>query len=244
MQAVAGRMGRVAGRIGAMPRSPTAWFTVSLVVAIMLVMIAEIAVSDHGLRWIVDTFGLHSNEADWTEPRFLLTLVTNQFLHGGSSHFFFNTIILLLAGSTLEQRVGPRGTLGIWLFGGVFSNFAHIALLPNVDSALIGASGGIAAVLGAVFVVGGGVGIPVRLRRGGGTLFSVTLPLVIGAWLTLQVVSFVQFLIVSPVPGTAYWAHLAGFAFGAFVAATFYPTSAWRLSDRSLMTTETASAGD
>lgn len=244
MQAVASRMEWVSRRVRAIPRGPTSWFTVLLIVAIMLVMIAEIVMSHHNLRRIIDTFGLHSNEADWMDPLFLITLVTNQFLHGSGGHFFFNMIILLLAGSTLEQRVGRRGTLGIWLFGGIFSNIAHVAFMPDAERALIGASGGIAALLGAVFVVSGGVGIPIRLWRGGRTLFTLTLPVAIGIWLTLQVVSFVQFLIVSPVPGTAYWAHLAGFAFGAFVAVTLHTTSAWRLSDRSLVATETASAGD
>lgn len=244
MQVVARRLERVSRAYAAVPQGPTSWFTASLVAVITLVMVVEVAIADHGLRWMVDTFGLHAGQTEWDSPLFLFTLVSSQFLHGDGSHFFFNALLLLLVGATLEQRIGWRNTLWIWFLGGIFSGIAHVAYMPDAERALIGASGGISVLLGAALVIGASVGIPVRLRRGGRPLFTLTLPMVIAAWLTFQVISFVQFLIVSPEPGIAYWVHLAGFAFGAFAATTLVTTSSWRLTGRSFGVNETASAGD
>jgi len=85
----------------------------------------------------------------------LLTAITSMFLHGGILHLGFNMWYLFLTGDNIEDRWGRLNFLIFYIVGGIFSVFLYSVLIPHQydNIPLIGASGAIAAVLGAYTVL-------------------------------------------------------------------------------------------
>src|SRR4249919_3593600 len=148
----------------------------------------------------------------WHDGR-LLTLVTALFIHANLLHLIGNGVFLLIFGVPAERRLGAWRLLLLFIVGGALANF--------VASLVIGASGGISALIGAYLVLfpKAKLGIVVPL---GLWLEFVRAPaaLLIGLWAGLQLV----FTFVGPAFGaTAWWAHLTGFAAGVLMALAFGP---------------------
>jgi len=77
--------------------------------------------------------------------------VTFQFLHGGIGHILLNMLGLYFLGMYLERDWGPARFLRFYLICGMFAGLAHVLLVislkQDLDIPLIGASGGVYAVL-------------------------------------------------------------------------------------------------
>lgn len=197
------------------------WVTYALMLAIMLVMSAEIIVSKHSTQIdaMLHTYGLVSSDFRWTDSGSYVPLVTFNFLHSSGRHFASNAIIMLFACAAVERHAGRRATLFVWLIGGIASGIAHLFIMPDAALALVGASGAISAIIGAAFVLGWCWALPVRLRRSGRTFFRIPLPAVTAIWVTFQAMSFISAKPHLEAGATvATWVHLAGFAFGALAA--------------------------
>jgi membrane associated rhomboid family serine protease len=197
------------------------WTTYGLLFSIVLVLLIEIGLAVRGmdLAGFVRSYGLVSTRFSWADPLTYLPLVTFNFLHAGAKHFATNVIILLFAGVAVEKHAGCRATMLIWLAGGMLSGIAHLFIFPGSDQALIGASGAVSALLGAALVIGWHWALPIRLWRGRKTLFSISLPVVTGIWLSLQLFGFAHVLSgATGHTGVATWAHLTGFTFGMLCA--------------------------
>ena len=82
-----------------------------------------------------------------------LTLVTSIFLHGGFFHLAGNMLYLWIFGNNIEDRLGPARFVAFYLLGGVLASMAHVLVDPASQLPMIGASGAIAAVLGAYFLL-------------------------------------------------------------------------------------------
>lgn len=161
---------------------------------------------------IASVFPLHQQVAPF---------LTSMFLHGGWMHLIGNMWILWIFGDNVEDRLGRWGYLGLYLVGGLVATLLH--LLTNAHSRVptIGASGAVAAVMGAYFRL-----YP-RAR-----VVTVFPPFVFGPYIQLPAVLFLGFwfllqffngtfsLLGKPgeVGGIAWWAHIGGFAFGLIVA--------------------------
>ena len=145
-----------------------------------------------------------------------LSLLTSMFLHGGWLHLLGNMLFLFIFGDNVEDAFGHVPYAGFYLAGGVASALVQGLASPSSAVPMVGASGAIAAVLGAYFV----------LYPHGRVLTLVPLlfffPVIeIPAFAFLLFWFALQFLsgIVAPVgpgldPGVAWWAHVGGFAFG------------------------------
>jgi len=220
------------------------WATYSLMLGILLAMTVEILVELQGANFVafMHTWGLVSADFSWTNPLTWVPLVTFNFLHSGARHFAGNTIMMLFAGAAVEKHAGRRATLFIWLVGGIAGGLAHLLVFPDATIALVGASGAIAAMLGAAVVIGWRWALPVRLWCGRRVLFSIPLPVVTGIWLAFQIYGFIRFAVLNPqASGVATWVHLAGFAFGALAALAL---SYWKQRSPGLTPAPVASAGD
>lgn len=138
------------------------------------------------------------------------TYLTYQFMHGDIWHFAGNMLVLWVFGPNVEDRFGRLWFLLFYLVGGVIAGAVHM-LVDN--TAVIGASGSIAAVTGAYLVL-----FP-RTRIRGFLFFFLIMPLVIPAtW-------FIGFAIFRDIAmrgigsgNVATAAHLGGYAFGISVA--------------------------
>lgn len=86
----------------------------------------------------------------WWTPA---SLVTFSFLHGGWMHLGFNILMLVAMGSGLEKSIGIKRYLMIYIGTTLFAAFAHLALYPASTMPVIGASGGISGIFGAMLVI-------------------------------------------------------------------------------------------
>ncbi|MCB1030013.1 MAG: rhomboid family intramembrane serine protease [Acidimicrobiales bacterium] len=82
-----------------------------------------------------------------------LSLFTALFLHGDIAHLGGNLLFLWVFGARVESRLGPANYLGLYLAGGVVATFGFIAANSTSAVPLIGASGAIAALMGAYLVL-------------------------------------------------------------------------------------------
>jgi len=147
--------------------------------------------------------------------------LTSMFLHGGWMHLIGNMWTLWIFGDNVEDRLGRLGYLGLYLVGGCAATVLHLVTNAHSTVPTIGASGAVAAVMGAYF----------RLYPHARVL-TVFPPFVWGPYLQLPAVMFLGwwFLLqffngtlsllgnAGHAGGIAWWAHIGGFAFGLIVA--------------------------
>jgi membrane associated rhomboid family serine protease len=148
-----------------------------------------------------------------------LTLFTSMFMHANILHIGSNMLYLWIFGNNIEDTVGHFMFVLFYLAGGIAASAAHIvsallatdpriAMIPTV-----GASGAIAAVLGAYLILFPRARV-ICLVFLGFLLTTVAVPalIVLALWFVLQLLGVAQ-----PSPtggGIAYWAHIGGFVAG------------------------------
>jgi membrane associated rhomboid family serine protease len=142
----------------------------------------------------------------------LLAPITYQFLHGGWVHLGVNMITLAAFGAPVERLLGVRRFVLFYLAAGAVAGFIHVLFFSGSDDPVIGASGAISGVFGAVLMA---------LRQVG--RLSSLLP-VAGIWIALNVF----FGIFGGTPGgggepVAWTAHIGGFVFGLVAFRFFLP---------------------
>jgi len=146
-----------------------------------------------------------------------LTLVTSMFLHGSILHIFLNMLFLFVFGPAIERNLGTVRFLLAYLLCGIAGGLTQVAVAPGSHVPEIGAPGAIAGILGAYLVTYPTNTIDTILPIGCFPLF-LRLPalLVIGAWAAIQFVhGFGSLSMRADHGGTAYFAHIGCFSFGA-----------------------------
>ncbi len=83
----------------------------------------------------------------------ILSFFSFMFLHGGFLHLLGNMWTLYIFGDNIEDRLGPFRYLIFYLLCGICSGLSHIALNIHSNVPTIGASGAIAGVMGAYFIL-------------------------------------------------------------------------------------------
>ena len=158
---------------------------------------------------------------DVAAGRHLITFLTAMFLHGSWSHILGNMVFLWAFGPEIEDAMNPGRYLAFYLAGGVVSMLAQVAAGPASNVPTLGASGAIAAVMGAFLITYPRDKIRTVLLIG----FFVTVTfvpafLLIGLWFFIQVVS-IGAVTNMATGGVAYMAHVGGVIFGAITARLF-----------------------
>src|SRR5512141_1084684 len=139
----------------------------------------------------------------------LLTLLTSMFLHGSLFHLLGNMLYLWIFGNNIEDRLGPVRFGLFYLVCGVAASLTHVLFEPGSRIPMIGASGAIAGVLGAYWIV-----FPrARVKTFIFLIFYidvVAIPagIVLGIWFLLQILN------VGMGGGVAWFAHIGGFLAG------------------------------
>jgi membrane associated rhomboid family serine protease len=146
-------------------------------------------------------------------------IFTSMFMHAGWLHLGGNMLYLWIFGDNVEDSMGPVKYLLFYLFGGVVASLAHILTNPGSQIPTVGASGAIAAVLGAYLVLYPRARVMTIIPLGF-FLRMTTLPasLVLGFWFLLQIVNGLLTLGSSDIGGVAFWAHIGGFLTGVVLA--------------------------
>jgi membrane associated rhomboid family serine protease len=149
----------------------------------------------------------------------LSTLFTSMFMHGGLLHLGGNMLYLWIFGDNVEDAMGHGRYLFFYLFGGLFASAIHIFTSPGSQIPTVGASGAIAASLGAYLVLFPRSRVVSILPLG---LFwrVTTVPaiIVLGLWFILQLFQGLVSLGGPDVGGVAFWAHIGGFVAGFVLA--------------------------
>ena len=116
-----------------------------------------------------------------------LGMFTSMFLHGGWLHLLGNMLFLWIFGNNVEDRVGPIPFLLFYLVGGIAAALTQVVIDPSSNVPLVGASGAIAAALGAYIVLFPGARILSLVFLGFFyQLLEVPAILVLGIWFALQ----------------------------------------------------------
>ncbi len=159
--------------------------------------------------------------ANITTGRDLITLLTSMFIHGSWLHIIGNMVFLWAFGPEIEDAMNPLRYLIFYLVGGLVAMLAQIAASPSSTVPTLGASGAIAAVMGAFLVTYPRDEIRVLLIIFVFVRFTM-LPaaLIIGVWFVMQLFSAGSVATVQS-GGVAYLAHVGGAIFGAVTARLF-----------------------
>jgi len=144
-----------------------------------------------------------------------VTIFTSMFMHAGLVHIGGNMLYLWIFGDNVEDSMGHFKYLVFYLVGGLVASLTHLATNPGSPIPTVGASGAIAAVLGAYLVLYPRSHIATFIPIGFFLRLAV-LPasIVLVLWFVMQLFSGFLSLGGSDVGGTAFWAHIGGFIAG------------------------------
>ena len=139
-----------------------------------------------------------------------LSVLVSMFLHGSILHLAGNLLFLWVFGNNIEDHLGIVRFVLFYVVGGVVATLAHVLLDVDSTIAMVGASGAIAAVMGAYLVWFPNA--PVRTLLTFFFIFVVHLRAkwLLGFWFVLQ-------FFTSPNSGVAWAAHVGGFVFGVLI---------------------------
>jgi membrane associated rhomboid family serine protease len=160
------------------------------------------------------------------------TVFSSTFLHGGWLHLIGNMWYLWIFGDNVEDRMGHGKFTVFYVAGGAASGVLHAMMNPDSPLPTVGASGAIAAVLGAYLVLFPHARIitlvPVFIVI---QLMALPAVVVLGLWFVFQFFSGALSLYASGASGgTAWWGHIGGFAFGVLLGRLLGARSAARRS--------------
>jgi len=159
--------------------------------------------------------------AQITSGHHLITILTAMFMHGSWSHIIGNMVFLWAFGPEIEDAMGRGRYLAFYLLGGLIAMLAQVAADPHSTVPNLGASGAIAAVMGAFIVT-----YPRDRIKSLLIIFIfvkvtfIPAALLIGFWFLTQLVHAGAVAQVQT-GGVAYLAHVGGFIFGAVTARWF-----------------------
>jgi len=212
------------------PTRRTPIVTLSLVVTCFVVFAWELGLLASGgepaLEGFITRWGVVPADltAAWARGDYLsqetATLVTSQFLHGSWLHLLGNMLYLWIFGNNVEDRFGRVGFLGFYLLGGALAGISQVAIDPSSTVPTIGASGAIAATLGAYFVLFPRARVTSLVFLGFFyQLIDVPAVIVLGFWFVLQLIDGLTELgAIQAGGGVAFFAHIGGFVAGAVMA--------------------------
>lgn len=208
------------------PARRTAWIVRGVLAANVGLFVAELVQGPHLEAFlyrfgIVPAYWIATDASDLLQwPGLVATLFTSQFLHGSPLHLGSNMLYLWIFGDNVEDRLGHGRFVLLYLGSGLVAGVAQLLMHPHSSVPMIGASGAIAGVLGAYFLLFPFARvvtlIPVFL-----VWEFVELPafVFLGFWFFLQwLQGFLTIGQVADVGGIAWWAHVGGFVSGLLFA--------------------------
>ncbi len=195
------------------PSRTIPFVTVTIIVLNVLVFLYQSSLGDDGATaWIV-TWGLTPAAFSW------VTVATSMFLHGGLLHVGGNMLYLWIFGDNVEDRMGHGRFLTFYLLCGTSAALAQTWTSPESPVPMVGASGAVAGVMGAYFVLYPQSRILTLVPFLFLHLVEIPALFFLGIWFLMQFVNGLGSLAAvsqgQPTGGIAFWAHAAGFAAGA-----------------------------
>ena len=194
------------------PSRTTPYITVTIIILNALAWVVELNLPREALPAFLQVYGVVP--ADFQPP----TLVTSMFLHGSWLHVIGNMWYLWIFGDNVEDRLGHGRFVAFYLLCGIAAAFGQILWDPLSRLPTIGASGAIAGVMGAYFVLYPRSRVltlvPLFLFW---ELIEIPAIYLLGFWFVMQLFSAGAIAVTSSTGGggIAFMAHVAGFVAGA-----------------------------
>ena len=196
--------------------------TVALIFANVAVFLYQLTLPEAGVRELFLQYGIvpaRLTDAAWAARHglgfSLVPFLTTQFLHGGWLHLLGNMWMLWVFGDNVEDRFGRLGFLAFYLFSGAVAGLAHFVTGPGSEIPAVGASGAIAGVLGAYFLLFPSSRVLTLIPIFFYPLFVELRAFVfLGLWFVMQLLSGTIALLGPGATGIAWWAHIGGFIAG------------------------------
>ena len=187
----------------------------------MLTLLAPLTPFSGGLTAVQTDLGFRASYFT-NDQSHLYTIFTNLFIHASFFHVIGNMLFLFLIGNSYEERVGKNKFVATYLIAGVAGTLVESVVLSGSNSLMIGASGAIAGVMGAMLLLYPRDKVPMFLL----IIFlpAVSVWLAVGSWFAWQV--FLAFSTPGALVGggVGFGAHFGGFLAGMLVA-HLYPQS-------------------
>ena len=166
----------------------------------------------------IGAFGLVPADFSW------LAVLTSMFVHGGLMHVAGNMLYLWIFGDNVEDRMGHGRFVAFYLLCGAAAALAQTAAAPDSPVPMVGASGAIAGVMGAYFVLYPKSRV-LTLIPFPITVVEIPAVYLLGLWFVMQFVNGVATMTPPQdgalAGGVAFWAHAAGFGAGALLVLLF-----------------------
>ncbi len=200
------------------PSRTTPFMTIGLIFVNSIVYLYELQL------WLLDErlFQIFIRHYGLVPVRFTFTsAVTSMFVHANLLHVVGNMWFLWIFGDNVEDRLGHVRFLGFYLLCGLVAAIVQTAAVPLSFLPTVGASGAIAGVMGAYFVLYPRSRVLTMIFPF--IFWVVELPAVffLGYWFVLQLLSVGSMADTASAGGVAFWAHIAGFVTGAVMVFVF-----------------------
>ena len=157
--------------------------------------------------------GAHEPPPGALQP-YILTVLTSMFMHGSWTHILGNMLFLWIFGNNIEDHLGHGKYLLFYLAGGVAAAMTLLLSGPTSEIPTIGASGAIAAVMGAYFFLFPRAKVQTLVFFIFITVVRIPAWIFLGIWFVMQLFEGTF----GAAQGVAVWAHVGGFLFGVLVA--------------------------
>lgn len=195
------------------------YLTILIIIINIYVFIKYLLFGDVELT--VSKFALIPQLIDLFDYKTLYPFITSQFLHGGFFHIISNMWFLWIFGDNVEEKIGRFKYLSLYLLSGIAGAFLQYIISPESSVPMLGASGAVSGVLGAYFVLFKHHYIKsMVLLFFIATTVNVPAGIYIFYWFIIQLFQGVLSIpgLNAEAGGTAFFAHVGGFAAGYFIA--------------------------
>ena len=185
-------------------------FTIIFIVLNCVAFLFELSLGEKGLEPFLYQWAVVPTQFAW------ITVLTSMFLHGGWLHILGNMLYLWIFGDNVEDRMGHGRFVVFYLLCGTAAALAQTAMQPDSYVPMVGASGAIAGIMGAYFVLYPHSRIVTLIPFIFIQVVEVPAIFFLGIWFLMQFVSGVGSIATTTAGegGVAFWAHVAGFVTG------------------------------
>jgi membrane associated rhomboid family serine protease len=192
------------------PSRTTPYITITIIALNAVAWLFELSLPHEALNDFLTAFGVVP--AYFSAP----TLITSMFLHGSWSHVLGNMWYLWIFGDNVEDRVGHGRFIVFYLLCGIGAAFAQVAADPASTVPTIGASGAIAGVMGAYFVLYPHSRVLTLIPWIFLQIVELPAIVLLGFWFVMQLFSAGTIAMTTTTQGggVAFAAHVAGFLIG------------------------------
>jgi len=192
------------------PSRSTPYITITIIALNALAWFFELALPHDTLNQFLTVYGVVP--AYFSAP----TLITSMFLHGSWSHVLGNMWYLWIFGDNVEDRVGHGRFIVFYLLCGIAAAAGQVAVDPNSTLPTIGASGAIAGVMGAYFVLYPHSRVLTLIPWIFLQIVELPATVLLGFWFVMQLFSAgtIAMTTSSRGGGVAFAAHVVGFVVG------------------------------